>query len=107
LEYIRRLRDLKYNETVFELLAKEFEVAKLDEAREGAIIQVVDAAVPPDKKSSPHRLLIVIGATIGSFFIACGWVFLRESFNRACELPENHRRLTAIKDIWQAKSRTA
>jgi len=54
MEYLRRFRDLKYQETVFELLAKEFEVAKLDEAREGSIIQVVDAAVPPDRKSSPH-----------------------------------------------------
>ena len=61
MEYLRRYRDLKYQETVFELLAKEFEVAKLDEAREGSIIQVVDAAVPPDKRSSPHRTLIVIG----------------------------------------------
>ncbi len=46
MEYLRRFRDLKYQETVYELLAKEFEVAKLDEAREGSIIQVVDAAVP-------------------------------------------------------------
>src|SRR6266436_3355683 len=46
MEYLNRFRDLKYSETVFELLAKEFEVAKLDEAREGAIVQVVDAAVP-------------------------------------------------------------
>ena len=64
LEYLRRYRDLKYNETVFELLAKEFEVAKLDEAREGLIIQVVDAAVPPDIRSFPQRTLIVIGVTI-------------------------------------------
>ena len=70
MEYLRRYRDLKYQETVFELLAKEFEVAKLDEAREGSIIQVVDAAVPPDKKSSPHRALIVLGCYY-SFFLHC------------------------------------
>jgi tyrosine-protein kinase Etk/Wzc len=68
MEYLRRYRDLKYQETVFELLAKEFEIAKLDEAREGSIVQVVDAAVPADVKSSPHRTLIVLGATILSFF---------------------------------------
>jgi len=55
MEYLRRYRDVKYQETVFELLAKEFEVAKLDEAREGSIVQVVDAAVVPDRKASPHR----------------------------------------------------
>ena len=52
MEYLRRYRDLKYSETVFELLAKELEIAKLDEAREGSIVQMVDAAVPPDKRVS-------------------------------------------------------
>ena len=107
MEYLRRFRDLKYQETVFELLAKEFEVAKLDEAREGAIIQVVDAAVPPDTKSSPHRTLIVIAATILAFFVALFWVWLRRSFCATCDLPENRQRLRTIKGLWKAKQDTA
>jgi uncharacterized protein involved in exopolysaccharide biosynthesis len=103
MEYLRRFRDLKYQETVFELLAKEYEIAKLDEAREGSIIQVVDAAVPPDTKSSPHRTLIVLATTILSFFVAAFWVFLRESSGRTLELPENRQRLEAIKRRWRAK----
>ena len=79
MEYIRRLRDLKYHETVFELLAKELEIAKLDEAREGDVVQVVDAAVPPDTKSFPHRALIVIGMTVLGFFIAVFWVIVKQS----------------------------
>ncbi len=106
MEYIRRYRDLKYKETVFELLAKEFEVAKLDEAREGSIIQVVDPAVPPDKKSSPHRTLIVLATTILSFFVAAFWVFMRESSARAFELPENRERVDAIRRRWKAKQDT-
>ncbi|MGA3092554.1 MAG: GNVR domain-containing protein [Terriglobales bacterium] len=105
-EYIRRLRDLKYQETVFELLAKEFEIAKLDEAREGAIIQVVDAAVPPDKRSFPPRLLIVIGTTILSFFVVTFWIFLRESSTRAFGLPQNRQRLEALKRHWKDKQDT-
>jgi capsule polysaccharide export protein KpsE/RkpR len=103
LEYLRRYRDLKYNETVFELLAKEFEVAKLDEAREGSIIQVVDAAVPPDIKSSPHRTLIVIAVTILGFLVAAFWVFLRKISSRALEQAENRRRLEDLKRLWKAK----
>jgi tyrosine-protein kinase Etk/Wzc len=103
MEYLRRFRDLKYNETVFELLAKEFEIAKLDEAREGAIVQVVDAAVPPDKKASPHRTLIVIAVTILAFFVAAFWVILRASWDRAFERPENRQRLELIKALWKAK----
>ncbi len=106
MEYLRRLRDLKYHETVFELLAKEFEIAKLDEAREGAIVQVVDAAVPPDKKSSPHRTLIVIAMTVLAFFVAVFWVLLGEIRARAFEQPGNQRLLEAIKRLWNAKPET-
>ncbi len=63
LEYIRRVRDVKYYETIFEVLARQFELAKLDEAREGVTIQVVDAAIPPDKRSFPKRTEIVMAAT--------------------------------------------
>jgi uncharacterized protein involved in exopolysaccharide biosynthesis len=101
LEYLRRLRDLKYNETVFELLAKQFEIAKLDEAREGSIVQVVDSAVVPDKRSSPHRLLIIIGTITFSFFVACFWAVMREGWTRAFGLPENQKRLEAIKERWK------
>jgi tyrosine-protein kinase Etk/Wzc len=107
MEYVRRFRDLKYHETVYELLAKEFEIAKLDEAREGSIIQVVDAAVPPDKKSFPPRLLIVIGITILSFFLAGFWIVLRHGMARAFELPENQQRLDAMKERWKEKRDTA
>jgi uncharacterized protein involved in exopolysaccharide biosynthesis len=107
MEYLSRFRDLKYYETVFELLAKELEIAKLDEAREGAIVQVVDAAVPPDKKSSPHRTLIVIAVTIFAFFVAAFWILLREGWARASDLPENRQRLEAIKERWKGKQEMA
>jgi uncharacterized protein involved in exopolysaccharide biosynthesis len=67
MEYVRRLRDVKYYETIFEILARQFELAKLDEAKEGALIQVVDPAVPPDKKSFPRRGLIVLISTLAGF----------------------------------------
>lgn len=67
LEYVRKLRDVKYYETIFEILARQFEIAKLDEAKQGALIQVVDAAVPPDKRSFPKRALIVAGGTFAGF----------------------------------------
>jgi tyrosine-protein kinase Etk/Wzc len=105
LEYVRAYRDLKYHETVYELLAKEFEIAKLDEAREGSIIQVVDAAVPPDKRSFPPRLLIIIGTTVLSFFFAAFWIALRNNWDRAFELPRNRQRLEAIKEGWKDKQR--
>jgi len=103
MEYLRRFRDLKYNETVFELLAKELEIAKLDEAREGEIVQVVDTAVAPDRKSSPHRTLIVVGTTILAFFVAAFWVAVGHGLRRAFELPVNRSRVEAIKRYWRGK----
>jgi tyrosine-protein kinase Etk/Wzc len=107
MEYLRSYRELKYQETIFELLAKEFEIAKLDEAREGSIVQVVDAAVPPDRRSSPHRLLIVLGAAIVAFFLAIVWVWLQSKLSVAFDLPENRHRLRLIKSLWSGKARAA
>lgn len=103
LEYLRNYRDLKYHETVYELLTKELEIAKLDEAREGEIVQVVDTAVTPDKKASPHRTLIVIGATILAFFLAVFYIIARRGLERTFSLPENRERLDAMKACWKRK----
>jgi tyrosine-protein kinase Etk/Wzc len=59
-EYLRKLRQLKYNETLYELLSKQFELAKLDEARDAVVIQVIDRAIPPERKSWPPRAWIVL-----------------------------------------------
>jgi tyrosine-protein kinase Etk/Wzc len=107
MEYLRRYRDLKYEETVFQLLAKELEIAKLDEAREGSIVQVVDAAVPPDRKSSPHRLLIVLIAAVAAFIVATFWVWLRHRLVIAFELPENRQRVLTISSLWKPKPKAA
>jgi uncharacterized protein involved in exopolysaccharide biosynthesis len=81
-------------------------VAKLDEAREGAIIQVVDAAVVPDKKSFPPRSIIIVGAAILSFFVAAFWAMMRQRFAQAAELPENRQRLRLIRSLWKSKVKT-
>jgi len=71
-EYLRKLRQLKYNETLYELLSKQYELAKLDEARDAVVIQVIDRAVPPERKSRPKRSMIVIVTAILAFLISAG-----------------------------------
>jgi len=73
-EYLRRLRDVKYNESVVALLARQLEIARLDEARQGAVIQVVDPAVTPDKRSSPKRLAILLASIVFALFCASFWI---------------------------------
>jgi len=69
-EYLRKLRQFKYNETLYELLVKQYELAKLDEARDAVVIQVIDRAVPPERKSGPHRAQIVLLATVIMLFLS-------------------------------------
>lgn len=88
LEYIRKLRDVKYNETIFDILARQFEIAKLDEAKEGALIQVVDPAIPPDIRSFPKRGLIVIGTTFVGFFLGVFVVLIQAGFRHLEDDPE-------------------
>jgi tyrosine-protein kinase Etk/Wzc len=70
LEYARAMREVRYSEAVLEMLLRQREAAKLDEAKEATIIQVVDAAVPPDVKTSPKRTLIVLFATMAAVILA-------------------------------------
>jgi tyrosine-protein kinase Etk/Wzc len=72
LEYIRRYRDVKYHETLFEILAKQYEAARLDEAKMASAVQVVDRAVTPERKSWPPRVLLILGSTL---FAAAGGAF--------------------------------
>jgi uncharacterized protein involved in exopolysaccharide biosynthesis len=71
LEYVRALRELQYNETLFELLSKQYEAARIDEAKDAPVIQVVDSAVPPERKSWPPRALLISLGTFLSGLLAC------------------------------------
>lgn len=97
MEYVRKLRDVKYYETVTELIAKQFEMAQLDEARQGAVIQVADVAVPPDKKSFPPRTIIVLLLTLLAFFAACGWSAVSDGYRRMKLNPAGRQRLEALR----------
>lgn len=89
LEYVRNLREVKYQETLLELFAKQFELAKIDEAKEGTLVQVLDVAVVPDKKASPKRSLMVLLAGFVAFTLALFYAFAREVMVRIKNNPEN------------------
>ena len=79
LEYIRKYRDLKYHEALFEALSKQYEAARLDEARAAPLIQVIDSAVVPEKKSWPPRTIIVLASTILAVIISVLWILFRSN----------------------------
>lgn len=97
-EYVRSLRDVKYYETVFELLAKQFELAKIDEAKDSSLIQVLDEAVPAERKSKPLRGLITLMATAAGGLLGIALAF-------SSVIYRNSRRNPESKDRWEKLSR--
>jgi uncharacterized protein involved in exopolysaccharide biosynthesis len=77
LEYVRKQREVKYHEVLFELIAKQYEAARLDESREAPLLQVVDRAMVPDKKSGPPRTLLVLAGLMLGAFAGASWVILK------------------------------
>lgn len=96
LEYIRKVREVKYHQTLFDLLSKQFEAARIDEAKSAPIIQVIDRALPPDKKSGPPRMLITLGFGVFGFCVACFWVFWRHALVR---MRQDHAAATLLDQV--------
>jgi uncharacterized protein involved in exopolysaccharide biosynthesis len=82
LEYARKMRELRIQEAIFEQLTKQYEVAKLNEAKDSSTLQVLDEAVVPIKKSKPKRSLMIIMATITAFFAGVFAVFVQEYISK-------------------------
>ena len=80
--YVSAYRDYKYQEALFELLSRQYEAARLDESREGALIQVIDTAAPPDKRSSPKRSIVAIVAMLASLAGLSAFVVARHMWRR-------------------------
>jgi uncharacterized protein involved in exopolysaccharide biosynthesis len=97
LEYVRKLRDVKYYETIFDILARQFELAKLDEAKEGALIQVMDPAIPPDRRSFPKRAFIVICATFGGFLVGVTYALVLNGIQRITADPTTNEKMGSLK----------
>lgn len=78
LEYVRKSREVKYHETLFEMLARQYESARLDEARDAPLLQILDSASYPDSKSGPPRMLIALDGMLLGLLAGCAWVLVRD-----------------------------
>jgi tyrosine-protein kinase Etk/Wzc len=107
LEYLRRTRDLRYHEALFEMLAKQYEAARIDEAKAPPLVQVIDKAVAPDKRSWPPRTLLVILAALTSGILLSSAVLVKERWANIVREPENIRHVNALKEMLRPKERQA
>jgi tyrosine-protein kinase Etk/Wzc len=102
-DYVSRFRDFKYYETLFELFAKQFELAKVDESREGAVIQVLDVAKPPEKKSKPKKGLVAVLTTLASGVLLLIFVFARSRFRVVAASQEGAHLIAALSQALRGK----
>lgn len=78
LEYVRKEREVKYHEALFDMLSRQYEAARLDEAHDAPVLQVLDPASFPDTKSSPKRTYYMLGGLFFGLFASSAWVLVRE-----------------------------
>jgi tyrosine-protein kinase Etk/Wzc len=93
LAYIRGMREVAFQEALYELLAKQYEAARIDEAKSAPVIQVVDKAVPPDHRSGPPRFLYAAVATVCCVFGALFLLVIADRWRAAAADPETGGRI--------------
>lgn len=101
LEYSRKLREVKYHDALYELLLKQYEAARIDEAKSSPLVQVVDPATTPDKNSGPRRGLIAAGGGLAGLILGVVWVMLRPGFQRMRDTPETAERLRELRNSFR------
>ena len=100
-DYVARYREFKYQETMFELFAKQFELAKVDESREGAVIQILDIAEVPELKSKPKKAQIAVITTLASSLALLLFVFIRSGLKSVSQNQKTQQQVRALQASWK------
>lgn len=102
---VRAYRDVKVQEAMLDVLIRQYELARVDESREGPLLQQVDVASPPERKSKPRRSLIVLAAAAGGLIFGGLLVFARFLLRQAAQSAEGESRLRALRSAWGLRSK--
>ena len=101
-DFIRARRELKIQETLLESMLRQYEIAKLDEAKEGPALQQIDFALPPDRKSKPARALIVLVSALVALLLTSAIVVMRRYIAYArSEDPHSDEAWNALARAWR------
>jgi uncharacterized protein involved in exopolysaccharide biosynthesis len=104
LEYLRHMRDVRYQETLFEFMTQQYEMAKVDEAKQSQIIQVVDPALVPDRRSWPMRTLLTLLAFILGAMFSSFWAILQSAYGHAKQDPETAGKIDQLRQLLRVPS---
>lgn len=108
-DYVRARREVKLQETLLESMVRQFELAKLDEAKEGPLLQQIDVAMPPDHKSRPSRAVIVLVSTVMALLVSAVGVIVRRAAQAARSEGDRggqaQRAWASVRQAWRLRSR--
>ena len=99
-EAIQSYRNMKVQESMLEAFAKQYELAKVDESKESTLVQVVDPATPPERRSSPKRTQLVLTSALCGFVFSTLLAFLRNMLRNTAQSSEGRAKLHALKRAW-------
>jgi len=103
LEYLRGMRDVRYQETLFEFMTRQYEMARVDEAKQSQMIQVVDPALVPDRRSWPPRTLMTVLAFILAAMAASFWVILQSAYEHRMQNPEDADKINRLSQLLRVR----
>lgn len=106
-EYLRRLRDVSFYETLNRMILNQYEQAKMAEAQEAMVVQVVDPAVPPELKYKPKRRLMVAIAGVLGLFLSIFLAFFLEFLHNASNDPERAAKMAQLKGYLRFRKSSA
>jgi uncharacterized protein involved in exopolysaccharide biosynthesis len=96
-DYVGKYREFRYQETLFDQMARQYELARIDEAKEGALIQVVDPAKPAERKSGPRRPRIALEAGVLALLLYALGLVVRDRWRVAAGDPHLAQRLRVLR----------
>ena len=94
-------RNMKVQESILESLVKQYEFAKVDESKDAPLVQVVDAASPPERRTSPKRTVMVLESAMAGLFLGIVFAFVRNMFLNTQESHEGREKLQALSRAWK------
>jgi len=105
IEYIRKLRELNFTEELYNLFLKQYEAARLDEGRDAVMIQVLEKAIPPEKRIKPKRRRMVMFAALSGFLFSILLTFFQEYIEKVSKDPVHRIKLEALKKSLSVRPR--
>jgi uncharacterized protein involved in exopolysaccharide biosynthesis len=101
---LKAYREIKAREAMITVLTAQYESARVDEAKEGPLVQQVDVATAPERKSKPKRAIIVIVATLAGLFLGILLAFVKSALAKSATDPQTAQALNKLKKVWSFRS---